>query len=87
LNIGFRSVKKQVLGKNFEIESGRLAKQASGSVLVRHGDIAVLATVVAEEDKVEGEDFLPLTNYRKTMLLVDPWELFSKEGRPSETEI
>jgi polyribonucleotide nucleotidyltransferase len=90
LNIGFRSVKKQVLGKNFEIESGRLAKQASGSVLVRHGDIAVLATVVAEEDKVEGEDFLPLTiNYQEKSYAAGriPGGYFRREGRPSETEI
>jgi polyribonucleotide nucleotidyltransferase len=90
LNNGFRSVKKQVLGKNFEIESGRLAKQASGSVLVRHGDIAVLATVVAEEDKVEGEDFLPLTiNYQEKSYAAGriPGGYFRREGRPSETEI
>ncbi|HEX9666550.1 MAG TPA: polyribonucleotide nucleotidyltransferase [Thermodesulfobacteriota bacterium] len=90
MNNGFRSVKKQVLGKNFEIESGRLAKQASGSVLVRHGDIAVLATVVAEEDKVEGEDFLPLTiNYQEKSYAAGriPGGYFRREGRPSETEI
>ncbi len=90
MNIGFRRVKKQVLGKDFEIDSGRLAKQASGAVLVRHGDIAVLATVVAEEDKVEGEDFLPLTiNYQEKSYAAGriPGGYFRREGRPSETEI
>jgi polyribonucleotide nucleotidyltransferase len=90
LNIGFKSVKKQVLGKNFEIEVGRLAKQASGAVLVRHGDIVVLATVVAEEDRVEGEDFLPLTiNYQEKSYAAGriPGGYFRREGRPSETEI
>jgi polyribonucleotide nucleotidyltransferase len=90
LDIGFRSVKKQVLGKNFEIESGRLAKQASGAVLLRHGDIAVLATVVAEEDRREGEDFLPLTiNYQEKLYAAGriPGGYFRREGRPSENEI
>jgi polyribonucleotide nucleotidyltransferase len=90
LNIGFKSVKKQVLGKDFEIEVGRLAKQASGAVLVRHGDIVVLATVVAEEDRVEGEDFLPLTiNYQEKSYAAGriPGGYFRREGRPSETEI
>jgi polyribonucleotide nucleotidyltransferase len=90
LNIGFKGVKKQVLGKNFEIEVGRLAKQASGAVLVRHGDIVVLATVVAEEDRVEGEDFLPLTiNYQEKSYAAGriPGGYFRREGRPSETEI
>jgi polyribonucleotide nucleotidyltransferase len=90
LNIGFKSVKKQVLGKNFEIEAGRLAKQASGAVLVSHGDITVLATVVAEEDRVEGEDFLPLTiNYQEKSYAAGriPGGYFRREGRPSETEI
>ncbi len=90
MNIGFRSVKKEVLGKSFEIEAGRLAKQASGAVLVRHGDITVLATVVAEEDKVEGEDFLPLTiNYQEKSYAAGriPGGYFRREGRPSETEI
>ncbi len=90
MNIGFKGVKKQVLGKNFEIEVGKLAKQASGAVLVRHGDIVVLATVVAEEDRVEGEDFLPLTiNYQEKSYAAGriPGGYFRREGRPSETEI
>lgn len=90
MNIGFKSVKKEILGKGFEIEAGRLAKQASGAVLVRHGDIAVLATVVAEEDRVEGEDFLPLTiNYQEKSYAAGriPGGYFRREGRPSETEI
>ena len=90
MDIGFRRVKKEVLGKNFEIESGRLAKQASGGVLLRHGDIVVLATVVAEEDRVEGEDFLPLTiNYQEKLYAAGkiPGGYFRREGRPSENEI
>ncbi|MGB7292325.1 MAG: polyribonucleotide nucleotidyltransferase [Thermodesulfobacteriota bacterium] len=88
--MGFKSVKKQVLGKDFEIEAGRLAKQANGAVLVRHGDIVILATVVAEEDRVEGEDFLPLTiNYQEKSYAAGriPGGYFRREGRPSETEI
>ncbi|MBI4228299.1 MAG: polyribonucleotide nucleotidyltransferase [Deltaproteobacteria bacterium] len=88
--MGFRSVKKQILGKDFEIEAGRLAKQANGSVLLRHGDIAVLATAVAEENRIEGEDFLPLTiNYQEKSYAAGriPGGYFRREGRPSEIEI
>lgn len=90
MNIAFRSIKKQVLGKDFEIESGRLAKQANGSALLRHGEVVVLATVVAEEDRVEGEDFLPLTiNYQEKSYAAGriPGGYFRREGRPSEIEI
>lgn len=90
MNIGFKSVRKRIFGKDFELESGRLAKQANGSVLLRHGDIAVLATAVAEEDRVEGGDFLPLTiNYQERSYAAGriPGGYFRREGRPSEIEI
>ena len=53
-------------GKEILVETGKLAKQADGSVVVRMGDTMLLATVVAAQDAKEGVDFLPLTvDYRE----------------------
>ncbi len=48
-------------GKEFSIETGKMAKQASGSVVVRYGDSMVLVTAVANKTPREGMDFMPLT--------------------------
>ena len=48
-------------GREISIETGRLAKQADGSVVVRMGDCMLMATVVSNADAKEGVDFLPLT--------------------------
>ncbi|HBH24241.1 MAG TPA: polyribonucleotide nucleotidyltransferase [Cytophagales bacterium] len=60
-------------GRTISIETGRLAKQADGSVVLRMGDTMLLATVVSNEDPVEGADFLPLS--------VDYQEKFASSGR------
>ena len=53
-------------GREITIETGRLAKQANGSVVVRMGNTMLLATVVASKEAKEGVDFLPLTvDYRE----------------------
>ena len=53
-------------GKSLSFETGKLAKQAHGSVVVRIGDSVVLATAVANPDPREGIDFFPLTvDYRE----------------------
>jgi polyribonucleotide nucleotidyltransferase len=51
----------QVGGRQISIETGRMAKQADGSVLVRSGDAVVLVTACAAASPREGIDFLPLT--------------------------
>ena len=48
-------------GKELSIETGKMAKQADGSVVVRYGDTMVLVTAVANKSAREGVDFLPLT--------------------------
>lgn len=90
MNHDFRTIKTKVFDKYFEIESGRLAKQANGAVLARYGDSVVLATVVAADTKMEGEDFLPLTiHYQEKSYAAGkiPGGYFKREGRPSEIEI
>ena len=53
-------------GREITLETGRLAKQANGSVVVRMGNTMLLATVVASKDAKPGVDFLPLTvDYRE----------------------
>jgi polyribonucleotide nucleotidyltransferase len=85
-----RRIKTQVFGREFEIETGRLAKQAHGAVLARYEGTAVLATVVSEKEKSEGEDFLPLTvNYQEKAYAAGriPGGYFKREGRPTEKEV
>ena len=77
-------------GRNFSIETGKLAKQADGSVMVRYGDTMVLAAVVASKDEVKVHDFLPLqVEYREKTAAAGkiPGGFFKREGRPTEKEI
>src|SRR5689334_22083884 len=77
-------------GKTISFETGKLAKQAHGSVVVRIGDNVVLATATANPDPREGIDFFPLTvDYREYTYAGGriPGGLIKREGRPSEREI
>jgi polyribonucleotide nucleotidyltransferase len=77
-------------GKRLSFETGKLAKQAHGSVVVRMGDNVVLATGVANPDPREGIDFFPLTvDYREYTYAGGriPGGFIKREGRPSEREI
>ncbi|HRP52000.1 MAG TPA: polyribonucleotide nucleotidyltransferase, partial [Fluviicola sp.] len=89
MNIG---IKKSIItgGKEISIETGKLAKQADGSVVLRMGDTMLLATVVAAPEAKEGVDFLPLTvDYREKYSAAGriPGGFFRREARPSESEI
>jgi polyribonucleotide nucleotidyltransferase len=77
-------------GRSISIETGRLAKQADGSVLVRSGDTVVLVTACAAQNPREGIDFLPLTvDYREYTYASGriPGGFFKREGKPSEKEV
>jgi polyribonucleotide nucleotidyltransferase len=77
-------------GKTLSFETGKLAKQAHGSVVVRIGDNVVLATATANPDPREGIDFFPLTvDYREYTYAGGriPGGFIKREGRPSEREI
>jgi polyribonucleotide nucleotidyltransferase len=72
------------------IETGKIAKQADGSCLVRLGDTVVLATACAQKEPRVGVDFLPLTvDYRENNYASGkiPGGFFKREGRPNEKEI
>ncbi|MCZ6750927.1 MAG: polyribonucleotide nucleotidyltransferase, partial [Acidobacteria bacterium] len=75
--------------KKLELETGRLAKQADGSVYLRFGDTALLVTACALRESREGISFFPLTvDYREYTYAAGkiPGGFIKREGRPSEKE-
>ena len=77
-------------GREITIETGKLAKQADGSVVVKMGGTMLLATVVASKEAKDGVDFLPLTvDYREKFYAGGkiPGNFFRREARPSDQEI
>jgi polyribonucleotide nucleotidyltransferase len=77
-------------GKTLKFETGKIAKQAHGSAVVRVGDNVVLATATSNADPREGIDFFPLTvDYREYTYAGGriPGGFIKREGRPSEREI
>ena len=79
--------KKEFYGKEIIVEHGELAKQATGSVLVRYQDTVVLTAVVVNQKTNLLSDFFPLTvNYQEKLYSVGkiPGGFIKREGRPSE---
>ena len=76
-------------GKEILLETGKVAKQADGSIWIRMGDSIVLVTVVSAKERKEGIDFFPLTvDYQEKLFAAGrvPGSFFRREGRPSEKE-
>ncbi|HEX8746717.1 MAG TPA: polyribonucleotide nucleotidyltransferase [Pyrinomonadaceae bacterium] len=76
--------------RELTVETGRIAKQADGSVVVRYGDTMVLVAAVAASSPREGIDFFPLTvEYREANYAAGriPGNYFRREGRPNEKEV
>ncbi|MCR4440917.1 MAG: polyribonucleotide nucleotidyltransferase [Peptococcaceae bacterium] len=79
-----------IAGRSLILETGRLAKQAGGAVLVRQGDTCVLTTATSSAEPREGIDFFPLTvDYEERLYSVGkiPGGFIKREGRPSEKAI
>src|SRR5436309_13586548 len=77
-------------GNTLRLETGKLAKQAGGSVIVRYGDSVVLVTACRAANQREGIDFLPLTvDYREYTYASGriPGGFFKREGKPAEKEV
>ncbi len=77
-------------GRTIEIETGKLAKQADGAVVVRQGNTMLLATVVAAKDAKEDVDFMPLSVEYKEKYAANgrfPGGFLKREARPSDYEI
>jgi polyribonucleotide nucleotidyltransferase len=80
----------QVGQNTLRLETGKLAKQAHGSVIVRYGDSVVLVTACRAANPREGIDFLPLTvDYREYTYASGriPGGFFKREGKPTEKEV
>ncbi len=86
----YKKVEVEIGGRTLAIETGRLAKQAGGSVLVSYGETVVLVTATAAKEAREDVDFLPLTvEYQERFYAVGriPGSFFRREiGRPTEKE-
>lgn len=77
-------------GRTIEIETGKLAKQADGSVVVKQGDTMLLATVVCAKDAKEDVDFMPLSVEYKEKYAANgrfPGGFLKREARPSDYEV
>jgi polyribonucleotide nucleotidyltransferase len=76
-------------GRRLVLETGKIARQADGAVLVTYGETTVLCTAVAMKTAKPGQDFFPLTvNYQEKTFAAGkiPGGFFKREGRPSEKE-
>jgi len=83
-------IEVEVGGRTITLETGRLAKQANGAVLVRSGDTVVLAAATKRDDVREGQDFFPLTvdvEERHYAAGKIPGGFIKRESRPSEKAI
>ena len=83
-------VQMQFGGRELSIETGKMAKQAGGTALVRYGDTVVLGTVVGSEEPKRNADYFPLfVEYREKTYAAGkiPGGFFKREGRPTEKEI
>ena len=84
------AVELDLAGRQLRLETGRVAKQASGAVWASYADTVVLATAVASQTIRPGIDFLPLTvDYQEKTFAAGkiPGGYFKREGRPSEKEV
>ncbi len=84
-----KTVEIELNGYKIEMETGKLAKQAHGSIVMKVGETMVMATAVAEDKEREGRDFLPLTcDYQEKTWAAGrfPGGFFKREGRLTEAE-
>jgi polyribonucleotide nucleotidyltransferase len=84
-----QSVSLEWAGRTLTIETGQIARQADGAVMVQYGDTIVLATAVFAKEAKPGQDFFPLTvNYQEKYFASGriPGGYFKREGRPTEKE-
>ncbi len=88
----FKQFRKELLwgGRKLVLETGKIARQADGAVMVTYGETVVLATVVGVKTPKPGQDFFPLTiHYQEKTFAAGkiPGGFFKREGRPTEKEV
>ena len=87
---GIERIEKKYGAQNIILETGKMAKQADGAVMVTYGETVVLVTACVSQEQREGIDFLPLSvDYREKTYAAGriPGGFFKREGRPTEKEI
>src|SRR5262252_2939164 len=87
----FHVYRKEIMwgGRRLTLETGKIARQADGAIMVTYGGTTVLCTAVAMKSAKAGQDFFPLTvNYQEKTFAAGkiPGGFFKREGRPSEKE-
>ena len=90
--INFNVVKKEMMwgGRPLTLETGKVARQATGSVIATYGSTSVIATVCAAKEAKPDQDFFPLTvNYQEKYYSTGkiPGGYLKREGKPSEHEV
>ena len=88
----FKQFRKELMwgGRKLVLETGKIARQADGAVMVTYGETVVLATVVGVKTPKPGQDFFPLTiHYQEKTFAAGkiPGGFFKREGRPTEKEV
>jgi len=89
LNFDINTVEFEYGNRKYKIETGKVARQATASVMVSSGDLSVLTTVVAQKDNDPLKDFFPLAVFYQEKFYAAgriPGGFFKREGRPSENE-
>ena len=89
LNFDINTVEFEYGNRNYKIETGKVARQATASVMVSSGDLSVLTTVVAQKDNDPLKDFFPLAVFYQEKFYAAgriPGGFFKREGRPTENE-
>lgn len=90
--IDFKVCRKEMEwgGRKLVLETGKIARQATGAVVVKYGETEVLATVCAAKEAKADQDFFPLTvNYQEKYYATGkvPGGFMKREGKPSEREV
>lgn len=83
-------VSREIAGRTLTMETGRMAKQANGAVLLQYGETVVLSAAVAKSEPDPSKDFFPLmVDYREKTYAAGkiPGGFFKREGRPTEKEV
>ena len=89
LNFDINTVEFEYGNRKYKIETGKVARQATASVIVSSGDLSVLTTVVAQKDNDPLKDFFPLAVFYQEKFYAAgriPGGFFKREGRPTENE-
>ena len=89
LNFDINTVEFEYGNRKYKIETGKVARQATSSVMVSSGDLSVLTTVVAQKDNDPLKDFFPLAVFYQEKFYAAgriPGGFFKREGRPTENE-